>query len=87
MGKYKIEIKRSAVKEIERLSRKDIKAVLNEIASLSDNPRPYGSKKLSGKEKYRIRCGDYRILYAIEDDVLVIYVVKVGHRRDVCRGI
>ena len=87
MGKYSIEIKKSAVKEIEHLSRKDTKAVLNEIASLSDNPRPHGSKKLSGQEKYRVRCGDYRILYAIEDDVLIIYVVKVGHRKDVYRGI
>lgn len=87
MGKYRIEIKKSAAKEIEQLPRKDMKAVIYVIGSLSDDPRPHGSKKLSGQEKYRIRCGDYRILYAIEDNVLIVYVVKVGHRKDVYRGI
>lgn len=85
MGKYKVEIKRSAVKEIESLHRKDLRAVLDKIAFLSENPRPHDCKKLSGQEKYRIRCGDYRILYSIEDDILVVYVVKVGHRKDVYR--
>jgi len=83
MGKYKIEIKKSAVKEIERLPREGLQAILDKIASLADNPRPRGCKKLSGEEKYRLRLGDYRILYAIEDDVLVVYVVKVAHRKDV----
>ena len=87
MGRYSIEIKRSAVKEIERLPRHDIKAVLDAIASLAENPRPHGSKKLSGQEKYRLRCGNYRILYSIEDDVLTVFIVKVGHRKDVYRGI
>jgi len=86
MAKYKIEIKKSAVKEIEHLPRKEIKAILVTIASLSENPRPHGCKKLSGQEKYRIRCGDYRVLYSIEDKVLIVFVVKVGHRKDVYRG-
>lgn len=86
MGKYRIEIKKSAVKEIEHLPRRDMKAVLDEIASLAENPRPQGSQKLSGQDKYRIRCGDYRILYSIEDDVLIVFIVKVGHRKDVYRG-
>ena len=85
MGKYKIDIKKSAGKEIEHLPRRDIKAVLDKITSLTENPRPHDCKKLSGQERYRIRCGDYRILYSIEDDILVIYVVKVGHRKDVYR--
>lgn len=85
MGKYRIEIKKSAAKEIERLSRKDINSVVDKIASLSDNPRPHGCQRLSGQEKYRIRCGDYRILYSIEDKILIIYIVKVGHRRGVYR--
>ena len=83
MEKYKVEIKRSAVKEIENLPKRDLQAVLDKIASLSDNPRQSGCKKLSGQEKYRIRRDDYRILYSIEDVVLIIYVVKVGHRKDV----
>ena len=86
MGRYRLEIKKSAVKEIERLPRKDMKAVLDKIESLSDNPRPHDCKKLSAQEKYRVRCGNYRILYSIEDDILIVFVVKVGHRKDVYRG-
>ncbi|MBF0331144.1 MAG: type II toxin-antitoxin system RelE/ParE family toxin [Candidatus Omnitrophica bacterium] len=85
MAKYKVEIKRSAVKEIESLPRKEILIILDRIRLLADDPRPRDVRKLSGDEKYRIRCGDYRILYLIEDDVLIIYVVKVGHRKDVYR--
>ncbi len=85
MGKYKVEIKRSAVKEIESLPKKDMKAVLDKISFLSETPRPHDCKKLSGQEKYRVRCGNCRILYAIEDAVLIVYIVKVGHRRDVYR--
>lgn len=86
MGKYKVEIKKSAVKEIGHLSHKDMKVVLNKIESLSENPRPHDCKKLSGQEKYRVRCGNYRILYSIEDDILIVFVIKVGHRKDVYRA-
>ncbi|MBF0571339.1 MAG: type II toxin-antitoxin system RelE/ParE family toxin [Candidatus Omnitrophica bacterium] len=85
MGKYKIEIKKSAVKEIEGLPKKDLQSVLQKIAALAENPRGQGCEKLSGQDKYRVRYGDYRIIYAIEDLLLVVYVVKVGHRRDVYR--
>ena len=85
MAKYKIEIKRSAAKEIKRLPPKGLKSVLKKIKALTNDPGPPDTKKLSGQEKYRIRCGNYRILYAIGDDVLIIYIVKVGHRRDVYR--
>jgi len=85
MEKYKVEIKRSAVKEIKALPSPVIRKILARIASLSEDPRPPQSLKLSGEEKYRIRCGDYRILYAIQDKVLTVYVVKVGHRREVYR--
>ena len=74
MARYKVEIKRSAVKEIESLPLKEILIVLNRIRRVSDDPRPVEGKKLSGQEKYRVRCGDYRILYLIEDDVLVVYI-------------
>jgi len=86
MVKYRIEIKKSAAREIEHIARKDIKPVLEKISSLAENPRPHNCKKLSGQEKYSIRCGDYRILYSIEDAILIILVVKVGHRKDVYRG-
>ncbi|HBR14973.1 MAG TPA: type II toxin-antitoxin system mRNA interferase toxin, RelE/StbE family [Candidatus Omnitrophica bacterium] len=85
MEKYKVEIKKSAVKEIKALPSQVIRKILAQIASLSDNPRPSQSLKMSGEEKYRMRCGDYRILYTIEDNVLTVYVVKVGHRREVYR--
>lgn len=85
MADYKIKIKKSAQKEIKQLSDKDLKRVVDKIALLAKDPRPEGCKKLSGDEKYRIRVGNYRVLYSIEDQILVIYVVKVGHRRDVYR--
>ncbi len=75
MARYKIEVKKSAAKEIRRLPSKDIKAVLDKIQSLSENPRPYDCKKLSMHEKYRVRCGNYRILYSIEDDILIVFIV------------
>ena len=83
MAKYKIEIKRSAVKEIKKLPSKDVGKILAKISSLIENPRPKGCAKLSADEKYRIRVGDYRILYEVKDNLLVIFVVKVAHRKDV----
>lgn len=83
MAKYKIQIKPSAVKELEKLPRKDLKKIISKIKSLSDDPRPPGCEKLSGDEKYRIRQGNYRIVYAIEDDILIVFVVKIGHGRDI----
>jgi len=83
MAKYKIEFKKSAVKELKSIPKKDLKKFLSKINNLSDNPRPNGSVKLTSREQYRIRHGNYRILYSIEDDLLVIFVVKIAHRQDV----
>ena len=81
-------LKPSAVKEIESVPRKkDRQRIIQRIGLLADNPRLPGSIKLSGYDRYRIRMGSYRIVYGIEDDALVVYVVKVGHRKDVYRGI
>ncbi len=77
MAKYKIEIKKSAVKEISKLQTKELKIILKKIESLADNPRPFGAVKLSGDEKYRLRIGNYRLLYQIFDDKLIIIMVKV----------
>ncbi|MCH7721891.1 MAG: type II toxin-antitoxin system RelE/ParE family toxin [Bacteroidetes bacterium] len=85
MVKYKIEIKKSAVKEIKKLPANDIKKILEKISSLVENPRPAGCLKLSGEEKYRIRFGVYRVLYEIQDNLLLVIVVKVAHRKDVYR--
>ena len=83
MANYKIEIKKSAAKEISKLPKVSIKCIVNKIQKLSDDPRPNGCKKLSGDEKYRIRIGIYRVLYSIMDEKLVIYIVKIGHRKKI----
>ena len=86
MGNYRIVIKKSAAKEIEKIQKQDRIRIVEKIRSLSSDPHPSGSKKLSGKEKYRIRQGNYRILYQVIDDALVINVVKVWHRRDIYKN-
>ena len=87
MARFEILIKRSAAKEIVAISRKkDRQRVVRRIGQLAEDPRPPGCQKLSGRDRYRIRQGPYRIINAIEDDRLVVYVVRVGHRRNVYRG-
>ena len=79
MGKYKILIKRSAVKEIEAIpQKKERQRIIRRIGLLEDDPRPQGVQKLSGLSKYRVRQGNYRILYSIEDDELIVMVIKEG---------
>jgi mRNA interferase RelE/StbE len=83
---YDIEIKASARKQIAALARKDQEAIAATIESLATAPRGPGREKLKGEPNaYRIRAGDYRIVYEIHDDVLIVMVVRVGHRRDVYR--
>jgi mRNA interferase RelE/StbE len=86
MGNYRIVIKKSAAKEIERIEIKDRIRIIEKIRSLASNPHPAGSKKLSGQEKYRIRQGNYRILYQVIDQELIVNVVKVRHRRDIYKN-
>ena len=87
MAKYRLRIKKSAAKELEAISRKsDRKRITSRIQGLADNPRPDGCKKLSGSERYRIRQGPYRVVYAIEDDQLVVYVVQISDRKSVYRA-
>ncbi|HDY87222.1 MAG TPA: type II toxin-antitoxin system RelE/ParE family toxin [bacterium] len=83
MVNYKIFIKPSAAKELKRLPKKDVQRITSKIQSLSVEPRPYGCEKLSAQERYRIRQGNYRIIYSIEDDKLFVYVVRIAHRRGV----
>lgn len=85
MASYSIQIKRSAAKEIEALPVRDRRRVVQRIETLAAEPRPPGAEKLSGADSYRIRQGDYRILYQIIDHDLIVMVVKVGHRGDVYR--
>jgi len=80
---YKMQIKKSAAKEIEALPHEAVSKIVAKIGLLAQNPRPAGCKKLSGSEKYRIRVGDYRVLYEIEDEIVTVFVVKVRHRKEV----
>ncbi len=86
MARYRLLIKPSAVKEIEAIPlKRDRQRVVERIGKLAEDPRPFGGEKISGQDKYRVRQGRYRILYAIEDQDLIVQVVKVGHRKDVYR--
>ncbi|MHC4693831.1 MAG: type II toxin-antitoxin system RelE family toxin [Planctomycetota bacterium] len=85
MAKYRITIKKSAAKELEALPKKDLPRIIKRIQTLAQNPRPDGSQKLSGKEQYRVRQGDYRIVYSIEDKDRIIDIFKIGHRREIYR--
>ena len=85
MGRYRITIKKSAAKELEDIPKKELRKIVKRIQSLAQNARPQGSQKLSGKEQYRVRQGDYRIVYSIEDKEGIIDIVKIGHRREIYR--
>jgi mRNA interferase RelE/StbE len=87
VGKSRVSIKRSAVKEIEAIpQKKERQRIIRRIGQLADDPRPAGSKKLSGHDRYRVRQGIYRIVYSINDEEVIVVVVKIGHRKDVYRN-
>ncbi len=85
MADYRVVIVRAAEKELSSLSPRDHRRAVSRILALAADPRPYGSEKLSGAEKYRIRQGHYRVVYGIDDVRSVVTVIKIGHRRDVYR--
>ena len=85
MARYKIQVKKSAEKELGKIPKKELLEILEKIKSLSNDPHPTGSIKLTNQEKYRVRVGNYRILYKVEDNILTVFVVKVGHRKDIYR--
>jgi len=85
MARYNLQFKESVRKDFRQIPKKDVLRILAKIEALADNPMPLQAEKLSGDDKYRIRQGNYRILYRIEDEILMVTVVKVGHRRDVYR--
>ena len=87
MARYSLRIKKSARKELESIATKaDRRRIVRRIQLLADNPRPPGALKLSGLERYRIRQGRFRVLYTIEDAVLIVQVVKIGDRKNVYRN-
>jgi len=86
MGLFSIQWKQSAKKELRKLGKDVIPRVVLAVEALADDPRPSGSKKLPGAERtYRIRIGDYRVVYSVLENVLRIEVIRVGHRRDIYR--
>lgn len=84
---YEVQISRSAQKELDRQARNTRDRLLKAILALADNPRPIGSRRIEGQEDiYRIRVGDWRIIYTIFEDQLIVTVTKIGSRGDVYRG-
>ena len=82
---YSLVVKRSAERELHSLPKPDLRRVVARLQGLTERPCPAGCEKLSGEERYRIRQGDYRIVYAVDDEARTIEVVKIGHRREVYR--
>lgn len=85
MASYELVFKKSVAKDLRGFPKQDVKRIMLRIRALADDPRPDGCEKLSGQERYRVRQGSYRIVYAIEDARLIVLIVRVGHRRDVYR--
>ena len=85
MAAYKVYFKESVEKDFSVVPKKDLKRILRRIEALAENPRPSGCEKLTGRERYRVRQGRYRIVYSVQDEVLTVWIVKVGHRKDVYR--
>jgi mRNA interferase RelE/StbE len=85
MADYEIYFKESVEKDFRAIPKKDLRKIIHRIKALSKDPRPLGHEKLTGRERYRIRQGLYRIINSVQDKELAIWVVKVGHRRDVYR--
>ena len=87
MAKYRIFIKASAAREIENIrTQKDRRSIVKRIHGLADNPRLKGCEKLTDHDRYRVRQGNYRIVYSIEDDKLIAHIIKVGDRKNVSRN-
>lgn len=83
MARYSLVFRKSVAKDFRPIAKKDVARILRRIEALQEDPRPPGSEKLSGQERYRVRQGIYRIIYEIVDERLIVTVVKVGHRRHV----
>ena len=83
MPNYTIILSKRAQKQLDKLSDNIAEPIIDAIAGLEDNPRPKGYKKLKGRDGYRIRAGNYRIIYTVFDDELLVDVIELGHRKDI----
>lgn len=86
MARFEVRIRRSVVKELLKLPKAENRRIMARIRGLAAEPRPYGCEKLAGQDAYRIRQGKYRVIYTVDDDRVIIEVVRVGHRCDVYRN-
>lgn len=82
MSDYRIEFRPAALRELRKIDRSMQPRIQGAIALLAKDPRPPASRPLRGREGYRLRVGDYRIIYTIDHGVLLIVIVTIGHRRD-----
>jgi mRNA interferase RelE/StbE len=85
VSEYRVEFRPAALREIRKIDRTAQPRIHGAIALLAQDPRPPASRPLRGRPGYRLRVGDYRVIYTIEDGILLIVVVTIGHRRDVCQ--
>ena len=85
MGAYNLFFKESVQKDLDGIPKKDLRKILSRIKSLAADPRSPGCEKLTGHDRYRLRQGRYRIVYAVQDEERTVTVVKVGHRKDIYR--
>ena len=84
---YKVELRRKAQRNLDRLPRDDFNAVLEAVRGLTGTPRPKGVEKIKSAGLWRIRQGDYRIVYSIDDDRETITILRIGHRREIYRSL
>lgn len=80
---YQVVIEKQAQKQLAKISPPDYAKIATALRELATNPRPYGYKKLKGRPGYRVRVGDYRIIYQVKDNILTVFVLIIGNRRDV----
>jgi mRNA interferase RelE/StbE len=81
MAAYRIFFKKSVWKDFDDIPKRDLKRILNRVKALAEDPRSSGCEKLTGRDRYRVRQGRYRIVYPIQDDELTVWIVKVSHRQ------
>lgn len=86
MARYELRVKASVAKDLRGVPQSDVERILARMQALSDDPRAPGCEKLSGPELYRVRQGAYRFVYEIQDQAVIVEVIRVGHRREVYRG-
>jgi mRNA interferase RelE/StbE len=85
MAEYRVFFRKSVEKDLSGIPKKDVGKILNRIKDLGNDPRPLCCEKLTGQERYRMRQGRYRIVYSIQEDELTIWIVTIGHRKNIYR--